>query len=88
MEQIDIELRRQDEQLMLSIRDDGRGFEVDLILNQAASTKGLGLVGMQERAGLVGGQLIIQSVVGRGTIITAKFPVQGRVIEDYSVLNR
>ena len=53
----------QQERFVLSIRDYGKGFEVDQI------TGGMGLVGMQERAKLMGGTLMIQSTVGKGTHI-------------------
>ena len=43
------------------IEDDGRGFDA-----AAATTSGLGLVGMRERVGLLGGRLAIESSGGLG----------------------
>jgi signal transduction histidine kinase len=56
----------------LAIRDNGRGFDA------AAVHPGghLGLVGMEERASLAGGRVIIESVPGGGTEIRAMFPVE------------
>lgn len=50
------------EVLCLVVKDDGNGF----ILDELAESEGLGLVGMRERASLVGGELDIQSEPGRG----------------------
>lgn len=48
----------------LLVSDDGKGFDV-----RAAEGKGLGLLGMNERAELVGGRLHIHSVPGQGTTV-------------------
>lgn len=53
----------QQERFVLSIRDYGRGFDITQVTN------GMGLVGMRERAKLIGGTLTIQSTVGKGTHI-------------------
>jgi two-component system, NarL family, sensor histidine kinase UhpB len=53
------------------VEDDGRGFEVDAEL----ASGGLGLFGMQERAGYVGGTVSIESEPGRGTRVRAVIPV-------------
>jgi signal transduction histidine kinase len=53
------------------VEDDGRGFG-------ARSTQGggLGLVGMKERVGLLGGRLAIESTEGSGTTIVAEVPLR------------
>jgi two-component system sensor histidine kinase UhpB len=56
--------------LLLTITDDGRGFDV-----RAASGKGLGLIGMRERAGAVGGTLEVVSRQGAGTRLDVAVPV-------------
>ena len=55
----------------LVIEDDGKGFDVD----EALSDKQLGLVGMRERAHLVGGSMSVESSRGRGTTIGVNVPV-------------
>lgn len=67
-----ISLRQDDGQLVLQIRDDGRGFDT------ADSARGgsFGLLGMQERALALGGELTVSSVIGGGTTITARLPLQ------------
>ncbi len=57
-------LRFDDEAFALSIRDDGVGFDTD-----DAPADRFGLVGMRERANLVGGTLSVESAPGRGTRI-------------------
>ncbi len=58
----------------LFIRDDGVGFDVAETLKYAEGAS-LGLIGMRERAALVGGIVEIKSVIGEGTLIQAHFPV-------------
>jgi len=62
------------EALVLSVRDDGPGFDVDAALTAAADGASLGLLGMRERAALVGGTAEVRSGVGEGTIVEARFP--------------
>ena len=66
---IDVSLRRHTASVTLVVRDDGRGFSV----RQPAA--GHGLVGMRERAKLLGGRLHVRSTPGRGTRISAQVPL-------------
>jgi PAS domain S-box-containing protein len=68
-------LRRQGEELCVSVRDDGVGFDVAAARARAAQGASLGLLGMQERVQLLGGTMDIHSVPGRGTEIRIQFPV-------------
>jgi signal transduction histidine kinase len=56
------------DRLLLSIRDDGQGFD-------AVNTKGLGLLGIQERVTRLGGTCEVQSQPGRGTTLSVVLPV-------------
>ncbi len=60
----------------LRIRDNGRGFDWDekSSLSQAGK-RPLGLVGMMERAALVGGEVEIDARPGQGTLVTALIPI-------------
>lgn len=60
---------------VLSIRDDGCGFEVDKV------RRGIGLNGMNERAGMMGGRLLIRSKEGKGTHILLHCKYKGRKTE-------
>ncbi len=68
---VDVLLEKRDGSVILIIEDDGKGFNVKDKKNRS---KGLGLVGMQERAALVGGTLEIESAPGQGTTIFARVP--------------
>jgi signal transduction histidine kinase len=66
-------LRYDDEQVVATIEDDGKGFESNEL--QTAEERGhYGIVGMRERAEGVGGQLVVRSEPGRGTIVRATIP--------------
>jgi signal transduction histidine kinase len=54
------------------VRDDGRGFDPEAALHAGRSR---GLVGMHERAELLGGELRIESSPGEGATVTAVFPL-------------
>lgn len=72
--QIDISLGERNGQAELSIIDNGRG----IALEELSSTDSLGLVGMHERAFLVGGEVIIEGSPGQGTIVMARVPLIDR----------
>lgn len=65
---LDIELKRSDGGIELTIADDGTGFDVDKGLKAGH----FGLTGMRERAHLIGGELDIISRPGHGTCIRLK----------------
>jgi two-component system, NarL family, sensor kinase len=71
-----IALRRRGEVLSLSIKDDGHGFVRGV---QSAAAKGdgsgQGIVGMRERARLLGGRLEISSAPDKGTSVLARVPL-------------
>jgi signal transduction histidine kinase len=67
---VDVTLNQQNAQLVLSIADDGRGFEhVDV------SDDRFGLTGMRERAEMIGATLKVNSAVGRGTSVELALPL-------------
>jgi PAS domain S-box-containing protein len=72
---VSITLRKHDDRLDLTIRDDGVGFDVPAALADAAQGETMGLVGMEERVRALGGWLTIQSEAHRGTEIHASFPL-------------
>ncbi len=67
----------QDNTLWIEVLDKGRGF--DPSNNVTKPTSGLG--GMQERAGLVGGYVVIESFLNQGTQIVAALPLTGKPLE-------
>jgi signal transduction histidine kinase len=61
--------------VVLSVRDDGRGFRVPARLSELTWANHFGLVGIAERVDLLGGQLHIRSRPGAGTEVTAQIPL-------------
>ena len=66
---VEVTLTGENNDLELMIGDDGVGFSVEQLRSS------LGLVGMRERAELVGGRLDIESAPGAGTTLRARFPL-------------
>jgi PAS domain S-box-containing protein len=69
-----ISLECSDRMIVLSIDDDGVGFDVEKARSEAASTGGLGLSGMRERTQFSGGTFRIESHKGAGTAVQASWP--------------
>jgi PAS domain S-box-containing protein len=70
-QQVQVALCHNVKGVTLSIKDDGKGFEVRPELFHAGPTQGIGLLGMMERLESLGGQLEITSYLGLGTQIKA-----------------
>jgi two-component system sensor histidine kinase UhpB len=66
-----VRLRREPEQLVASVEDDGTGFDVARV----RSAGGLGLFGMSERAAYLGGRVEVKSAPGGGTRVRAEIPL-------------
>jgi signal transduction histidine kinase len=64
--------------VVLTIRDNGCGFDVEGARRQALDGRSLGVIGMEERASLAGGCLSITSSDTDGTTVMATLPIQGR----------
>ena len=58
-----------------SVTDNGVGFDLSAFRAQPPGAQHLGLVSMEERAGLVGGQLEIDTAPGRGTTVRIRIPL-------------
>ena len=65
-----VTLRRADQWIELMIKDDGRG----IAKGMADSPTGLGLLGMEERAVSMGGELAVSGGPGEGTVVRARIP--------------
>ena len=70
--QIRVELSQENGNLRLQIRDNGTGFDAE---SAQAQTIGLGLVGMKERAALVGGRTRIMASRGKGATVDVTLPL-------------
>lgn len=71
-----IDVSRESNKLfMLQIRDNGKGFQMAAINNEEKTLSGNGIRNMIKRSEELGGQITIDSVCGKGTILTLRFPV-------------
>jgi len=67
---VDVILEWQDEKILIVIEDDGVGMD----LQKARESGRLGLVGMQERAEMLGGRLLVDSTPQVGTTLVVEIP--------------
>ena len=72
--QVTVRLVRAKDRILLEVRDDGVGFTVPQEWLELARNGHLGLVGIQERAEVIGGRLTVQSKPGEGTWIQVVVP--------------
>ena len=70
-----LEVRQRGAALEMSIHDDGIGFDVKIARKGATQGTSFGLLGMEERVHLAGGQIEIDSASMRGTTIRARLPL-------------
>ncbi len=72
-----VDLRQRDEEVELVVRDDGVGFDLAEARRRGVGGLSLGLLGMQERIELLGGQFEIDTAPGRGTVLRIRLPALG-----------
>lgn len=65
-------------QLVIDIEDDGKGFNLETVLQRYDERGSFGLVNMSERAEMIGGRLTLVSAPGQGTTVTLRVPVEKR----------
>ncbi len=73
--EVEIRIQWEEEQLELSVTDNGRGFKVQEVLDRVQAQKRFGILGMRERAYLMGGTLEIQSTPGEGSTVRVILPL-------------
>jgi signal transduction histidine kinase len=76
---VSVEMRKLDGGLHVFVRDDGVGFDVSGLREQAVMGASLGLLSMEERATLADGGFECKSAVGQGTEIHAWFPLRWHI---------
>jgi signal transduction histidine kinase len=72
-----LEIRKND--LVIEIEDDGCGFDPDAAFLSDTSTRGLGLLGMKERAAFLNWDLNIRSIPQQGTRVSLRVPLNSEV---------
>jgi PAS domain S-box-containing protein len=72
---LEVGLNRLDSRILLTLRDNGAGFDVTRHYLVPDNSRSLGLIGMRERVAAMGGRLEVKSSPGQGAEIRAWFPV-------------
>lgn len=78
--QVWVDLSMEDDQVMLTIQDNGIGFG-----GEKPGSNGIGLAGLRERITIAGGTLTVSSTPKRGTILSAQFPWSSNVLAGESI---
>ena len=78
---VNVVVRRLNDRLSLRVRDNGRGVHP----GKVAAPDSFGLLGMRERALLLGGDLTIRSAPRRGTTVVATIPLANRRFKSRAV---
>lgn len=76
-----IELSFGDASITLRISDNGVGFVPESVMKSQSPRRAWGLLGMQERVSLVGGEFRLESAPGQGTRVIAEIPLDGLAME-------
>jgi len=67
-----LQLKRKAKTVTAVVQDDGKGFDVEKIMAKEGLEIGIGLMGMNERISMIGGNISIESHEGQGTMISIK----------------
>lgn len=76
---VEVRLAVKGRSVVLRVKDNGRG----ITTGEASGTKSLGLLGMRERALLVGGTVQVDGVPHKGTTVTVSIPLRGEMKMDF-----
>ena len=75
-DRIRVHLGKRQGRVELSVKDNGKGFEVASVLNDQTEKPGFGLTSMRERSELSGGSFRLESGQGKGTLIRVTWPAE------------
>jgi signal transduction histidine kinase len=68
---VDVTIEHEDSTLAVSVHDDGVGFSAE----DSRKPNSFGLLGLRERAALLGGEAKVTSAPGHGTRVEVRFPI-------------
>jgi signal transduction histidine kinase len=75
-----VQLAVQGDMFVAQVVDNGRGFDLEAVERDYGSRGSLGMINLRERADLVGGNLNIESTMGRGTRVTLIVPLDEELV--------
>jgi signal transduction histidine kinase len=77
---VNVQMKEEDGEFILTISDNGRGITDD----EKSGQRTLGLLGMRERAHLIGGRIDITGSDRKGTVVTVRIPISGSRVRKMS----
>lgn len=75
---VQMTLQHEGDVLVLKVQDDGCGFDLAAMRARAAAGGSMGVLGMEERAALIGAELLIESTPGLGSRLRLRCPPHAR----------
>jgi PAS domain S-box-containing protein len=78
---VSVIIEQRQDHLLAIVEDDGKGFDVEALRRVPVAERRLGVLGMLERAALVGGTLDIESAPGQGTTLYVRMPISIGIME-------
>ncbi|MDH4317487.1 MAG: response regulator [Desulfobulbaceae bacterium] len=72
---IEMRVREKDDRLLITMKDNGKGFDVASVLRTPSTQRGIGLAAMEERVNMLNGDMEIISAPGQGTEVHFSFPI-------------
>jgi len=73
---VTLRVQFREDTFLVEIRDNGKGFDLSQTLDSAIAVGHMGLLGMKQRAEMLGGNIKIKTGVGAGTTLTLSLPIQ------------
>lgn len=77
-----IEVKKEGDSISFVVKDDGKGFELNKIINRKFNEKGVGLMAMKERMHMMGGTFEVNSLPGKGTTIKFVVPIEKKEVQN------
>jgi signal transduction histidine kinase len=74
-ENVFVHMKDSNNEFTMSMEDDGKGFDTASVLKDTMSRRGLGILGMKERAALIKGRLTVCSAPEAGTMLLLRIPL-------------
>jgi len=72
---VSVTVGREEESMVFRVRDNGKGFDSNIIGEKGSQKRGVGLMAMKERMYIMGGEFDVNSRAGEGTEIVFKVPI-------------
>jgi PAS domain S-box-containing protein len=72
---VSVAMKKKDGYLSISIKDDGKGFNITDLWQRHVAERGLGIASLEERTRMLGGKFDLNSAPGRGTCLTITIPL-------------